>query len=93
MFYLNVVAVLALVLFSQALSLMATSLHVPRGERSGVIAPLLRNAKVSRSVAHGLHIRQSSCPMGSFKCDDGELPLTPSTMFRISYVPSRRRLL
>lgn len=69
---LNVVAVLFLVLFSQALSPMATSLLVPRGERSGVIAPLLRHPKNSRSVARGLYIRQAYCPLGTITCGNGK---------------------
>jgi hypothetical protein len=63
--------ILAPLLLLQALSSMAASL-VPRGENSGVITALLRNPKGSGSLPRDLHIRQNTCPAGSYACADGE---------------------
>jgi hypothetical protein len=79
MFGLKVVAVLTSVFLEQALPSMAAGLQVPRGEPAGVITALLRHAKGTRSVAGDIHIRQTTCPAGSFECSDG-MVFTPNAM-------------
>ena len=88
---LKVVVVLTLL---QALSSMAANLYIPRGENSGEITALFRNPKGLRSVPRDLHIRQNTCPTGSYECSDGGsfFPMT-YVMYYTSYLLSRQGLL
>jgi hypothetical protein len=72
MSHLKVLTILSAAFLLQVMPSIAASLHVARGEKSGVITALLRHPKTSHSVPRGLHIRQGYyCPTG-YMCPDGE---------------------